>query len=69
MNYFESNKLLNPNHHGCRQGHNTATALLQMYDQWLEEVDSDLMVGVMLVDLSAAFDMVDHSILHKKLEL
>ena len=69
VNYFESNKLLNPNHHGCRQGHNTATALLQMYDQWLEEVDSDLMVGVMLVDLSAAFDMVDHSILLQKLEL
>ena len=69
MNYLESNKLLNPNHHGCRQGHNTATALLQMCDQWLEEVDSDLMVGVMLVDLSAAFDMVDHSILLKKLDL
>ena len=69
VKYLESNCLLNPNHHGCRQGHNTATALLQMYDQWLEEVDNDLMVGVMMVDLSAAFDMVDHSILLKKLEL
>ena len=69
VNYLESNELLNPNHHGCRQGHNTATALLQMCDQWLEEVDSNLMVGVMLVDLPAAFDMVDHSILLKKLEL
>ena len=28
INYLESNHLLNPNHHGCRQGHNTATALL-----------------------------------------
>ena len=69
VKYLESNHLLNPNHHGCRQGHNTATALLQMYDQWLEEVENGMMVGVMLVDLSAAFDMVDHDILIKKLEL
>lgn len=40
VKYLESNCLLNPNHHGCRQGHNTATALLQMDDQWLEEVDN-----------------------------
>ena len=69
VKYLESNSLVNPNHHGCRQGHNTATALLQMYDQWLGEVENNLMVGVMLIDLSAAFDMVDHIILLKKLEL
>ena len=52
-------------------GHNTATAtaLLQMFDHWLGEVDKDLMVGVMLVDLSATFDMVDHATHIKKLEL
>ena len=69
VSYLESNQLLNPNHHGCRHGHNTATALLQMFDQWLDEVNKDLMVGVMLVDLSAAFDMVDHATLIEKLEL
>ena len=69
VDYLESNKLINPNHHGCRQGHNTATALLQMYDQWLDEVDNNKMVGIMMIDLSAAFDMVDHSILMKKLEI
>ena len=69
VHYLEFNSLLNTNHHGGRQYHNTATALLQMYDQWLEEVERDLMVGVMMIDLSAAFDMVDHHILVKKLEL
>ena len=69
VEFLESNQLINSNHHGCRQGHNTATALLQMYDQWLEEVEEGKMVGVMLIDLSAAFDMVDHPILLKNLEL
>ena len=69
INYLEGNNLLNPNHHGCRQGHNTATALLQMYDQWLDGVEDDKMVGVMMIDLSAAFDMVDHQILMQKLEM
>ena len=69
VKYLDSNNLLSPDHHGSRQGHNTATALIQMYDQWLEQVDDDKMVGVMMIDLSAAFDMVDHDILLQKLEL
>ena len=40
-----------------------------MYDSWVEEVDDGNLVGVMMVDLSAAFDMVDHDILLKKLQL
>ena len=69
VNYLNLNHLIHPNHHGSRQGHSTATALLQMYDQWIEDVEDDKMVGVMMVDLSAAFDMVDHPLLLQKLEL
>ena len=69
VSYLDSNSLLHPNHHGSRSGHSTSTALIQMYDTWVEEVDKGNMVGVMMVDLSAAFDMVDHHILLQKLEL
>ena len=40
-----------------------------MYDQWVEQVESGDMVGVMMIDLSAAFDMVDHPLLIQRLEL
>ena len=33
VEYLDTNSLLSPDHHGSRQGHNTATALIQMYDQ------------------------------------
>ena len=69
VEYLDLNNLILPNHHGSRAGHSTATALIQMYDRWVEEVDDGNMVGVMMVDLSAAFDMVDHDILLEKLSL
>ena len=40
-----------------------------MYDQWLDEVEAGMMVGVMMIDLSVAFDMVDHQLLLQKLGL
>ena len=69
VGYLDTNNLIHPNHHGSRQGHSTATALLQMYDQWAESAEKDQLMGIMMVDLSAAFDMVDHQLLLEKLEL
>ena len=69
VKYLDENNLVNPNHHGSRQGHSTATALIQMYDQWVEEIEDGCLVGVMMIDLSAAFDMVDHPLLLEKLKL
>ena len=40
-----------------------------MYDQWIEEMEENKLVGIMMIDLSAVFDMVDHKLLIKKLEL
>ena len=69
VQYLEENDLVHPNLHGSRAGHSTATALTQLYDNWVEEVEQGKMVGVLLCDQSAAFDLCDHFLLIEKLRL
>ena len=69
ISYFESNQLLHPSHHGFRSKHSTSTALLQMFDTWLDAMENDEVSAAIMLDLSAAFDVVDHDILIQKLQL
>ena len=68
-NYFTANKLFHPNLHGFRQNRSTQTALLQMYDRWVRAASQGQVSGVILLDLSAAFDLVDADILVEKLRI
>jgi hypothetical protein len=69
VSYLTEYSLIHPNHHAYRANHNTETALLQMYDVWLDSLEKGEMAGVCFLDMSAAFDIVDHSLLLSKLEL
>ena len=68
-NYFSSNQLFHPNLHGYRKGLSTQTALLQMYDRWVRSASDGQLSGVVLLDLSAAFDLVDPILLLQKLKV
>ena len=67
--YFTRNKIFHPNLHGYRGNRSTQTALLQMYDRWVGAAAAGQVSGVVLLDLSAAFDLVEPSILIKKLRI
>ena len=69
VQYLNANNLLHPNHHAFRTQHNTTTALIQMYDGWLQAVESGQLAGVCMLDMSAAFDVVDHDLLLQKLSI
>ena len=45
LEYLNQNNLLHPNHHAYRAQHNTTTALIQMYDSWLQAVESGQLAG------------------------
>ena len=67
--YFHQNQLFHPSLHGYRKHRSTQTALLQLYDRWVRAASSGQLSGVVLLDLSAAFDLVDPQLLLQKLQL
>ena len=58
--YLWRNDLLNMNQSGYRAGHSCETLLAGMFDDLLKELDSGKVVALVLLDMSAAFDTVDH---------
>ena len=69
VKYMDSNNYFNPSHHAYRSFHSTTTAMLQMYDTWLNILEQGEIAGVCMVDMSAAFDVVDIPLLLEKLKL
>ena len=66
---MDGNNFYNPNHHAYRSFHSTTTAMLQMYTTWLEALEDGDMAAVCMIDMSAAFDVVDTQLLLEKLDL
>ena len=68
QNYCIINNLITSSQHAYRESHSTTTALAQLPDHWLKHMDNREIVGTVLLDFSAAFDVIDHNILITKLE-
>lgn len=66
--YFDCNGLYTKFQHAYRHNHSTCSALTHMTDDWLKAMDNSKMTGAVLLDFSAAFDVIDHSLLTGKLE-
>jgi hypothetical protein len=51
--------------HAYREGHSTRTALTQITDDYLKEINNKI-VGAVLLDFSAAYDIIGHNLLLRK---
>ena len=54
---------------GFRKHHSTETALIKIVDELFFNLDRNKVSGLVLVDYAKAFNMVDHELLLKKLEV
>ena len=66
--FFASNGILNKNQFGFRQGHSTSHALNYSINHIQKAIKKGNHVLGIFIDLSKAFDTIDHDILIKKLE-
>lgn len=69
MNFLNKYNLLYLLQSGFRLDHSCQTALtFFMIDRWLKDVDKCDLIGTVYLDLSKAFDILDHELLLLKLQ-
>ena len=70
MFYKQINNLMTSNFSPffLRMNHNSQYSLLKMMEIWKKHLDKGDQIGIILINLSKAFDMVNHSLLLAKLE-
>ena len=66
--YFQDNNLFYPSQYGFRREHSTKLATLELTDRILQNIDAGNLSLTVFMDLSKAFDTLDHSILFTKLK-
>ena len=65
--YVNRHKLLCERQSGFRNNHSCESALTIIIDDCITAIDKNELVGTVLLDLSKAFDLMDHKILLSKL--
>ena len=68
IDFVTKNKILNDNHYGFREQRSTYRALLQLLNKVTNEFDNNYYSVGVILDLSKAFDTINHGILIDKLE-
>ena len=69
VSFLEQHGLIYEQQSGFRQRHSCLTSLTKITDTWLTALNNNETVGALFLDLTKAFDLVNHRILLQKLGL
>ena len=69
VSFLESEELLHSSNHGFRAKHGTDTAVAEAQGVIFDALERGDIVGMMTLDQSAAFDVIEHQILELKLKI
>ena len=69
LKFMNESGQINPNHHSYRKNHSTVTAMLQISDAIFNGCDANKISTLITLDQSAAFDVLRHQTLLRKLSL
>ena len=68
LKYINKNNIFSQNQYGFRKKQSTFMALLKLIDDIFNEINNKIYSIGIFIDLSEAFDTIDHSLLIKKLQ-
>ena len=68
LRFLNAFKILSDNQYGFRKHHSTAYTLACLYDKISSAIENKEYTVAIFIDLSKAFDTVDHHIVTSKLE-
>ena len=65
MTYLYENDLFYSQNHGYQKGHGITSAVIEAHQAALEAIADEDIMGMVTLNHSAAFDVVDHAILEE----
>ena len=69
VRHLALNNLFLHSHNGAIKGRSTVSAIVTMLDDWVYDLEDGKNLAILILDQSAAYDLISHSILLQKLQI